>query len=276
MSPTARAGFWSTVGWTLVIWAAFIGSALIGAWVSKALGAPPVLAILAKGVAPAIIGIAATLAVQAKAGGVARSVGLRPADRRSLLAGLLAGLPLLVGYGVIFTGLDVEATTVPYVGLVIAKFAIAQGIAEEVVFRGFVFARLRAGRSFLRAATLSAVVFSLVHLSNFLNGFSADVIISVMASTLFAFVLAYPAALLFERAGNTIWPFAITHFLIDSVNWFAEISVRGPALYVYLVAVLLTAGWTTVLALRLAPRPPPSTSCSPSRTEVDDRTHLPV
>lgn len=253
MSPgTVRVGFSSTVGWTLIIWAAFIGSGLIGGWISKALGDPPVLKILAKGVAPAIIGIVATLIVQAKLDGGWRSVGLRSAEWRSLLVGLIAGLPLLIGYGIIFGVSGVDATTVPYVGLVIAKFVIAQGMSEEVIFRGFVFARLRAGRSFLHAATLSAVVFALVHLSNFLHGFSAEVVIGVIISTLFAFVLAYPAALLFERSGNTIWPFAITHILIDSVNWFEKVSVPGPGLYVYLIAVLLTSGWTVVLALRFA------------------------
>jgi membrane protease YdiL (CAAX protease family) len=255
MPEVARAGFSSTVGWAAVIWAAFISSGLIGAWISRAVGEPAVIKILAQGVMPAVVGIVATLAVQAKAGGIGRSVGLRPTNGRSLLVGLVAALPLLLGYGVLFGVLGVETTTVPYVGLVIAKFVIAQGVAEELIFRGFVFARLRVGRSFLHAATLSAVVFSLVHLSNFVNGFSASVIISVSTSIVFAFVLAYPAALLFERAGNAIWPFAITHVLIDSVNWFPNVSARGPALYVYLVAVLLTAAWTLVLALRLPPRP---------------------
>ncbi len=251
MSPRkAPVGFWSTVGWTTVIWAVFIGAVRIGGWISQAAGNHPVLKILAKGIAPAIVGIVATLLVHAKIKGNWRSVGLRPASPRSLLLGLSAGLPLLIGYGVIFGVLYVDYATVPYIGLVITKFVVAQGIAEEVIFRGFVFGRLRTGRSFIRAATLSAVVFAVVHLSNFLHGFSAQVIIGVITSTLFAFVLAYPAALLFERSGQTIWPFAITHVLIDSVNWFENVSVPGPGLYVYLVAVLLTAGWTVALALR--------------------------
>jgi len=254
ISETARFGFSSTVGWASVIWVAFVGSGLIGEWISKMAGDPPVLKILAKGITPAIIGILATLVVSAKAGGVGRSVGLRLAHRRSLLVGLIAGLPLFIAYGVIFGVFGVEATTVPYVGLVIAKFVIAQGIAEEVIFRGFVFARLRAGRSFFHTATLSAVVFALVHLSNFLNGFSAEVVAGVVTSTFFAFLLAYPSALLFERAGNAIWPFAITHVLIDSVNWFENVSVPGPSLYVYLIAALATSGWTIFLALRLSPR----------------------
>ncbi len=216
-------------------------------------GDHPALKILAKGIAPAIVGIIATVLVHAKLEGNWRSVGLQPASWRSLLLGLIAGLPLLFGYGLIFGIFGVDYTTVPYVGLVITKFVIAQGIAEEVIFRGFVFGRLRTGRSFVRAATLSAIVFAVVHLSNFLHGFSTQVIIGVITSTLFAFVLAYPASLLFERSGQTIWPFAITHVLIDSINWFENASVPGPGLYVYLVVVLLTAGWTVALALRFKP-----------------------
>jgi len=86
------------------------------------------------------------------------------------------------------------------------------------------------------------------------NGFSVEVLIAVVTSTLFAFVLTYPAALLFERSGNSIWPFAVTHVLIDSVNWFTAVGVPGTSLYVYLIGVLATAGWTVVLSLRLSPQ----------------------
>ena len=255
-SPPPPERLASSVGWAAGIWAAFIGAVLIGGQLSKALGDPFVFKIVASGVAPAVVGVLVTLIIQVKRGGGWRDLGLRRASGRSLVVGLISGLPLLLAYALIFGVFDVDSTPVPHVGLVIVKFVVAQGIAEEVVFRGFVFGRLRRGRSFLRAATLSAVVFAVVHLSNFLNGFSVQVIIGVVTSTLFAFVLAYPAALLFERAGQTIWPFAITHVWIDSVNWFEGVSAPGPGLYLYLIAVLLTAGWTIALALRFLPTRP--------------------
>ena len=252
-----RVGFWPTLGWSSIIWGAFLGASLAGRAFADAAGASPALAIVVKGIVPGVVGVLAAVVVQARlngADGVASSLGLRRASPRGLFVGLVAGLPLAIAYLLIFGYFGVDPEPVPDVGLVVLKFFVAQGIAEEVMFRGFVFGRLRRGRSFLRAATLSAVVFALVHLSNFIAGFTVEVLVSVVISTVFAFVLTYPAALLYERAGQSIWPFALTHVLIDSVNWFVHVSTPGPGLSIYLLAVLATAGWTVVLALRMRPR----------------------
>ena len=245
-------GFWSIAGWTSLIWAVFVGCILAGRWFCNAIGGSLVIKIASAGILPAIVAIFVTIVIENNLGGSWQSLGLRPAGYRNLLLGIVAGTPILIAYYVIFGILGVNHSTVPLVGLVVLKFFIAQGVAEEVIFRGFVFRRLRAGRTFLRSATLSAMVFALVHLSNFLNGLTMHVAIGVIISVLFAFVLAYPAALLFERSGRTIWPFAITHVMIDSVNWFEHVSLPGLGLYVYLGAVMLTVGWTIVLSVRFA------------------------
>jgi membrane protease YdiL (CAAX protease family) len=41
---------------------------------------------------------------------------------------------------------------------------LVNGITEEVIHRGFVFGRLRRGRSFAAAATISAALFAAQHL----------------------------------------------------------------------------------------------------------------
>jgi membrane protease YdiL (CAAX protease family) len=175
-----------------VIWIVLVGASQVGTSfvASHAVRAP--LNLVLEGIAPALLAIAATVGVGVKLG---IDLGLRYATRASVIAGVLCTLPLFIAYGVIFGVLGIEATLVPYVEIVILKNIVAQGICEELIFRGFVFARLRRGRSFKHAATLSAVAFAVAHLANFVHGLSAAVIMSVIASTVFAFLLAYPSAL---------------------------------------------------------------------------------
>ena len=76
-------------------------------------------------------------------------------------------------------------------------FAI-HGIAEEVLFRGFAFHNLRAGRTFGRAALLSLVLFAIAHL--YLFAYMPPAL--ALFATFLSFASAYPLAYLFER-GNT-------------------------------------------------------------------------
>lgn len=94
--------------------------------------------------------------------------------------------------------------------LAIGIFAQA-GIAEEVLFRGFLFRRFRQGRSFWRASGLAAIPFVAVHLFIFLT---LDFAVA-LASVLVSLSLAFPLAWLFEKSGNSIWPPAIVHALIQ-------------------------------------------------------------
>jgi membrane protease YdiL (CAAX protease family) len=82
------------------------------------------------------------------------------------------------------------------------------GIAEETLFRGFVFGHLRqAGRSFWRAGFISLLIFALVHLYLFATN---PPLVATLA-LIVAIVAAFPLAFLYERAGNTIWAGAVLH-----------------------------------------------------------------
>ena len=84
---------------------------------------------------------------------------------------------------------------------------LVNGITEEVIHRGYVFGHLRRGRSFLAAATLSAMVFAVQHLYIIVTtGWTVG-----LASVLLAALLAYPLAFVFERGGNSIVAPAILH-----------------------------------------------------------------
>lgn len=89
------------------------------------------------------------------------------------------------------------------------------GIAEETLFRGFVFGGLRrVGHSFGRAGTTALVIFAAVHLLLFVQN---PFIIAVLA-TLVALAAAFPMAYLFERSGNSLWPPVVLHVAAHTIR----------------------------------------------------------
>ena len=86
------------------------------------------------------------------------------------------------------------------------------GIAEEVLFRAYLFGQIRAGRILRRAAGLSMLPFVAVHLILF---FSMAWPIA-LASVLLAVVISFPLAYLFELGGGTIWAPAFLHFVVQA------------------------------------------------------------
>lgn len=106
------------------------------------------------------------------------------------------------------------------------------GIAEEVLFRGYLFGRLRQGRSFWRAAGLSILPFAAVHLVLFLT--MAWPI--ALAALILSIVLSVPLAHLFELGGSTIWAPALLHFVVQGtvkVITFSDTAGSGfPLLWI--------------------------------------------
>src|SRR5262245_2874828 len=114
------------------------------------------------------------------------------------------------------------AAIVPYPGwpwLVPGLFAQG-GVAEEALFRGYLFGRLRRGRSFWPAATLAAVPFVLVHLYLFATLPWPVALASVVLAT----IISFPLSHLFELGGNTIWPPALLHFIVQGAIKVLEVS----------------------------------------------------
>ena len=86
------------------------------------------------------------------------------------------------------------------------------GIAEETLFRGYLFGHLRNGRTFWRAAWLSMLPFVAVHLMLF-----ATLPFPIAtAALLLAVVLSFPMAHLYELGGATMWPPALLHFVVQA------------------------------------------------------------
>lgn len=139
-------------------------------------------------------------------------VGLgRPTVRGLLAAAATCTVLLLVPAGMLASTGAAFSFYPAWIGLLPGLFAQA-GIAEEVLFRGFLFRHVRRGRSFWRSATLSSLPFVAVHL---ITVIALPWPVAVAAVALAA-IVSFPLAYLFELCGNTIWAPALVHFVIQA------------------------------------------------------------
>jgi membrane protease YdiL (CAAX protease family) len=136
-----------------------------------------------------------------------RRLGFGRPNARAILVGLLVTLAVVSFYPVfsLVTGAQVSLRD-GWVLMALGLF-LQHGIAEEVLFRGYLFRHLRGGRTFWRAAFLSMVPFVAVHLLLLVYLDFA----TAFASILVAVATAFPLAYMFERDNNTIWTPALLH-----------------------------------------------------------------
>jgi membrane protease YdiL (CAAX protease family) len=119
------------------------------------------------------------------------------------------------------------------------------GIAEEVVFRGFLFRRVRRGRTFWRAALLSTAPFAAVHVPLF---FSLDLPLAAV-SLLLAVSISFPLAYLFEVSRGTIWPSALLHATVQSSIKLVETDLQiFSALAIGWIALGVVIPWFVFLS----------------------------
>ena len=150
------------------------------------------------------------------------------------------GICLLLVIGVLlFLRSTGTSAAVASDALLLAPGLFAQaGVAEEILFRGHLFGRLRRGRSFWRAAWLSMIPFVGVHLLLF---FTMPLPVA-LAALLLSAVLSFPLAHLFELGGGTIWPAALLHFVVQGtvkvLVMSGPASSRFPFVWIALSAVL--------------------------------------
>ncbi len=169
--------------------------------------------------------------------GELRRLGLGLPDRRGLFGALIPCLLLLLVIPLYFHLSKASWSLYPgWARLLVGLFAQA-GIAEEVLFRGFLFRHLRQGRSFLGAAMVASVPFVLVHLSLFLT-MPWPI---ATASVLLAVLISFPLACLFESGGNTIWGPALVHWVVQGVVKIIVVEGGGvgfPVLWMLASAVI--------------------------------------
>jgi membrane protease YdiL (CAAX protease family) len=156
--------------------------------------------------------VAESLLLRQPLGTAVRQLGLGwPRMKGLVVAGGASIVLLMLGLLFVRTRGMTPAFYLGWISLLPGLFAQA-GIAEEVLFRGYLFGHVRAGRTFWQAAVASMLPFVSVHLLLF---FSMPWPIAV-ASLVLAIVISFPLAHLFELGGNTIWAPALLHFVIQA------------------------------------------------------------
>jgi membrane protease YdiL (CAAX protease family) len=104
--------------------------------------------------------------------------------------------------------------------LMIVGLLMQGGLAEEIVFRGYLFRRMREGRSFWQAAWLSMVPFALAHVYLFAT---MDAVVAA-AATLVAVSTSFPLARLFDLSRGSVWACALVH----GATHFVKVAVFAP------------------------------------------------
>ena len=140
-----------------------------------------------------------------------KEVGLTSPKSSGILIAILISVLMLLTILVFSSVTDSSFSFYPKWYLLVPGLFFQAGIAEETLFRGYLFGHIRTKYSFWKAAILAAVPFILVHLMMF---YSLSFAIA-FASILLAVVTSFPFARLFELGGNTIWAPAILHFVVQ-------------------------------------------------------------
>jgi membrane protease YdiL (CAAX protease family) len=103
---------------------------------------------------------------------------------------------------------------------------------------------LRQGRTFWRAATLSALPFSAAHVPLL---WTLDTPVALLALAM-AIALSFPLAWLFDRANGSIWPGAIVHGVVQGgIKLLVDTDAAFQTLAIGWVAVGAATPWLLFL-----------------------------
>jgi membrane protease YdiL (CAAX protease family) len=140
-----------------------------------------------------------------------KDVGLTWPNASSIFIAIVISVLMFVTIFIFTLITDSSFNFYPEWYLLIPGLFFQAGIAEETLFRGYLFGHIRKKYNFWKAAIIAAVPFILVHLIIF---YSLPFAIAA-ASIFLSVVLSFPLARLFELGGNTIWAPAILHFVVQ-------------------------------------------------------------
>jgi membrane protease YdiL (CAAX protease family) len=116
------------------------------------------------------------------------------------------------------------------------------GLNEETLFRGLVFRHLRGGRSFWRAATVSAVYFAGAHIPLLFTSHPAVAVVSIVLAIPTAYLTAY----LYERGHNTVWGCVLFHAVNNGIPYtmaLAPEAQMGAASLYILLGTIVSGGF---------------------------------
>lgn len=184
----------------------------------------------------------------------ARSIGLGRASRRGIIVALGLSVALLLVIPAFAVSTGERVSMYPGWGVLIAGLFAQAGIAEEVLFRGYLFRHVREGRDFWPAALIAMLPFVAVHLVIFASQAWPIALAAVGLSA----VMSFPLAHLFELGGNTIWPPAILHFVAQGAIKVVEVEGGGgmplPVIWMIACAVVPFLAFLVATPSRGGPR----------------------
>lgn len=176
--------------------------------------------------------------------GAATQLGFRTPSQDGLRIALVLAVLLLAIYPVFSLTMDAPLALAQHWPVLAVGLFAQGGIAEETLFRGYLFRHLRTGRSFWGAASLASLPFVAVHLLLFL---SLDPAIALAALGV-SVALSFPLCFLFERSGNSVWPPAILHFLVQgSIKLFTVPQAHALTLAITWMVVAALIPWLVFL-----------------------------
>ena len=124
------------------------------------------------------------------------------------------------------------------------------GVAEEIVFRGFLFNGMKKTGSLTVAIVVSAVTFGMGHIVNLLTGHAtAETLVQMVFAVAWGFLLTFA-----YLKGGSLLPCIVIHGLIDAFSVFARDN--EAAHWAYIIATVAVAV-VYCLYLRKQPTPEP-------------------
>jgi membrane protease YdiL (CAAX protease family) len=156
---------------------------------------------------------------------------------RAVIAALTIGSVMLVYFPVFARATATPMSVDDDWALLMPGLFAQGGVAEECLFRGYLFGHLRQQRSFWRAAWLSVPAFVAAHLLLFTY---MPVPVAV-AATLLSLVMSFPLARLYDLGGGTLWAPALLHFVAQGAVKLAVVQDGAR--------VMLDVGWMAVCAV---------------------------
>jgi membrane protease YdiL (CAAX protease family) len=161
-------------------------------------------------------------------------LGIGRPTRRALIAATLVGAAVVATFVAGATVLGIELELRPNWPAVLVGALLFHGLAEELVWRGYVYGRLRAGTSFRRAVRRSMPLIALTHVPIIVgNGLGVGAL-----AVLSAIVTCLPFAYLYDRGGRTIWAPAIVHGLVGTWQLFERTYPLQFSLFVIVGSII--------------------------------------
>jgi membrane protease YdiL (CAAX protease family) len=180
----------------------------------------------------------------------ATALGLGRTTAVSLWVALGIGIALLLTIPLFAIATHQRPAMYPGWPVLLAGLFAQGGVAEETVFRGYLFGNLRRTHAFWKAAWISAGVFVVAHLLLF----ATMTWPIALASTTLALVVSFPLSHLFELGGRTIWAPAIVHFVMQGAVKVVEMPGSPTAYQLTWLAACAAVPWLALALPRKASR----------------------